>query len=141
MHRCASVARAGGGEPATNNNPTRCLTHRGAFTAPARPSPRRENLSLSVPDLLKTVKQFVQPDKHGQLDQMLNRYLSKELGKQQARMAPPIPPACRLISTVLLLPKILIMAVISSATTLDVPGAPSALCSLCATRMAPVNHR
>ena len=48
-------------------------------------------MSLSVPDLLKTVKQFVQPDKHGQLDQMLNRYLSKELGKQQARTAPPHP--------------------------------------------------
>jgi len=44
-----------------------------------------ENLSLSVPDLLKTVKQFVQPDKHGQLDQMLQRYLGKELGKQQVR--------------------------------------------------------
>jgi len=45
-----------------------------------------KNLSLSVPDLLKTVKQFVQPDKHGQLDQMLNRYLSKELGKQQLQL-------------------------------------------------------
>jgi len=43
----------------------------------------QENLSLSVPDLLKTVKQFVDPDKHGQLDQMLQRYLCKELGKQQ----------------------------------------------------------
>ena len=86
-------SRARAGEPATHTNSTRCLTHRGAFTAPARPSPRRENLSLSVPDLLKTVKQFVQPDKHGQLDQMLNRYLSKELGKQQARTAPPTLPA------------------------------------------------
>jgi hypothetical protein len=46
-----------------------------------------ENLSLSVPDLLKTVKQFVQPDKHGQLDHMLQRYLCKELGKQQVRAA------------------------------------------------------
>ena len=86
-------SRARAGEPATHTNSTRCLTHRGAFTAPARPWPRRENLSLSVPDLLKTVKQFVQPDKHGQLDQMLNRYLSKELGKQQARTAPPTLPA------------------------------------------------
>ena len=42
-----------------------------------------ENLSLSVPDLLTTVKKFVQPDKHAQLDQMLQRYLCKELGKQQ----------------------------------------------------------
>jgi len=42
-----------------------------------------ENLSLSVPDLLTTVKQFVQPEKHEQLDQMLQRYMQKELGKQQ----------------------------------------------------------
>ena len=46
-----------------------------------------ENLSLSVPDLLTTVKKFVQPDKHEQLDQMLQRYLCKELGKQQVRSA------------------------------------------------------
>ena len=44
-----------------------------------------ENLSLSVPDLLTTVKQFVQPEKHEQLDQMLQRYMQKELGKQQVR--------------------------------------------------------
>ena len=44
-----------------------------------------ENLSLSVPDLLTTAKQFVQPEKHEQLDQMLQRYMQKELGKQQVR--------------------------------------------------------
>ena len=43
------------------------------------------NLSLPVPDLLTTVKQFVQPEKHEQLDQMLQRYMQKELGKQQVR--------------------------------------------------------
>ena len=42
-----------------------------------------ENLSLSVPDLLTTVKQFVGPEKHPQLDHMLQRYMCKELGKQQ----------------------------------------------------------
>ena len=46
---------------------------------------RMENLSLSVPDLLTTVKQFVDPAKHEQLDAMLQRYMQKELGKQQAR--------------------------------------------------------
>ena len=46
-----------------------------------------ENLSLSVPDLLTTVKQFVNPDKHEQLDAMLQRYMHKELGKQQVRRA------------------------------------------------------
>ena len=45
-----------------------------------------ENLSLSVPDLLTTVKQFVQPEKHEQLDQMLQRYMQKELGKQQLQL-------------------------------------------------------
>jgi len=45
-----------------------------------------ENLSLSVPDLLTTVKQFVGPEKHPQLDQMLQRYLQKELGKQQLQL-------------------------------------------------------
>ncbi len=44
-----------------------------------------ENLSLSVPDLLRTVKKFVPDAKHNQLDQMLSRYLNKELGKQQVR--------------------------------------------------------
>ena len=44
-----------------------------------------ENLSLSVPDLLTTVKQFVQPEKHEQLDQLLQRYMQKEFGKQQVR--------------------------------------------------------
>ena len=42
-----------------------------------------ENLSLSVPDLLQTVKNFVGADKHGALDEMLKRYTSKQLGKQQ----------------------------------------------------------
>ena len=42
-----------------------------------------ENLSLSVPDLLQTVKNFVSADKHEQLDEMLKRYTSKQLGKQQ----------------------------------------------------------
>jgi hypothetical protein len=44
-----------------------------------------ENLSLSVPDLLQTVKNYVGEDKHGQLDEMLHRYTSKQLGKQQVR--------------------------------------------------------
>ena len=45
-----------------------------------------ENLSLSVPDLLAAVKQFVpEADKREQLDQMLQRYMQKELGKQQVR--------------------------------------------------------
>ena len=42
-----------------------------------------ENLSLSVPDLLQTVKNYVGTDKHEQLDEMLRRYTSKQLGKQQ----------------------------------------------------------
>ena len=42
-----------------------------------------ENLSLSVPDLLTTVKEYVDAEKHPQLDQMLQRYMCKELGKQQ----------------------------------------------------------
>ena len=44
-----------------------------------------ENLLISVPDLLTTVKQFVQPEKHEQLDQMLQRCMQKELGEQQVR--------------------------------------------------------
>ena len=57
-----------------------------------------ENLSLSVPDLLTTAKQFVEPQKHEQLDQMLQRYMQKELGKQQASSpccSGRAPPACR----------------------------------------------
>ena len=42
-----------------------------------------ENLSLSVPDLLQTVKNFVGADKHSALDEMLERYTSMQLGKQQ----------------------------------------------------------
>lgn len=42
-----------------------------------------ENLSLSVPDLLQTVKNYVGAEKHEQLDEMLRRYTSKQLGKQQ----------------------------------------------------------
>ena len=44
-----------------------------------------ENLSLSVPDLLQTVKNYVGQEKHNQLDEMLHRYTSKQLGKQQVR--------------------------------------------------------
>ena len=43
-----------------------------------------ENLSLSVPDLLQTVKRYVEPAKHEELDAMLKRYMAKELGKTQA---------------------------------------------------------
>ena len=44
-----------------------------------------ENLSLSVPDLLAAVKQFVpEADKREQLDQMLQRYMQKTLDKKQA---------------------------------------------------------
>ena len=53
-----------------------------------------ENLTLSVPDLLHKVKQFVTDDKHAQLDRMLQRYMHKELGKQQVR-APTRAPARR----------------------------------------------
>ena len=49
-----------------------------------------ENLSLSVPDLLQTVKNYVGPEKHEQLDEMLQRYTSKQLGKQQ------VGPPCHL---------------------------------------------
>ena len=45
--------------------------------------PLMENLSLSVPDLLQTVKNYVGTDKHEQLDEMLRRYTSKQHGKQQ----------------------------------------------------------
>ena len=46
----------------------------------------REYLSLSVPDLLTTLKhQCVQPEKQEQLDQMLQRYMQNELGKEQVR--------------------------------------------------------
>ena len=50
----------------------------------AVPDPK-EILFLSVPDLLTTVKQFLMPEKHEQLDQILQRYMQKELGKQQVR--------------------------------------------------------
>ena len=46
----------------------------------------REYLSLSVPNLLTTLKhQCVQPEKQEQLDQMLQRYMQNELGKEQVR--------------------------------------------------------
>mmetsp|Transcript_29238 Transcript_29238/g.51216 ORF Transcript_29238/g.51216 Transcript_29238/m.51216 type:complete len:118 (-) Transcript_29238:56-409(-) len=45
-----------------------------------------ENLSLSVPDLLKTVKKFVNTDKHELLDAMLQRYMRKDLCKQQLQL-------------------------------------------------------
>ena len=50
----------------------------------AVPGPK-EILFLSVPDLLTTVKQFLMPEKHEQLDQILQRYMQKELGKRQVR--------------------------------------------------------
>ena len=46
-----------------------------------------ENLSLSVPDLLQTVKKYVGPEKHENLDEMLQRYTSKQLGKPQVGRA------------------------------------------------------
>ena len=45
-----------------------------------------ENLSLSVPDLLQTVKTFVGADKHSALDEMLKRFTSRQLGKQQLQL-------------------------------------------------------
>ena len=51
-----------------------------------------ENLSLSVPDLLQTVKRYVEPAKHEELDAMLKRYMAKELGKTQVICGPPPPP-------------------------------------------------
>ena len=53
-----------------------------------------ENLSLSVPDLLQTVKHYVEPAKHEELDAMLKRYMAKELGKTQVICGPPPPPYC-----------------------------------------------
>ena len=50
----------------------------------AVPDPK-EILFLSVPDLLTTIKQFLMPEKHEQLDQILQRYMQKELGKRQVR--------------------------------------------------------
>ena len=40
-------------------------------------------ISLSVPVLLTTVKKLVPPETHEQLDQMLQRYMQREIGKQQ----------------------------------------------------------
>ena len=40
-------------------------------------------ISLSVPVLLTTVKTLMPPETHEQLDQMLQRYMQKEIGKQQ----------------------------------------------------------
>ena len=53
-----------------------------------------ENLSLSVPDLLQTVKRYVDEAKHEELDAMLRRYMAKELGKTQVdiRAAPAPTP-------------------------------------------------
>ncbi len=53
-----------------------------------------ENLSLSVPDLLQTVKRYVEPAKHEELDAMLKRYMAKELGKTQVICGPPPPFSC-----------------------------------------------
>jgi len=50
----------------------------------AVPDPQ-ESLSLSVPYVLTTVKRFLMPEKHEQLDQILQRYMQKELGKRQVR--------------------------------------------------------
>ena len=52
----------------------------------AVPDPQ-ESLSLSVPYVLTTVKRFLMPEKHEQLDQILQRYMQKELGKRQGRTA------------------------------------------------------
>ena len=42
-----------------------------------------ENPSLSVPDLLQTVKTYVSEDKHAQLDEMLSRYKLRKMTNQQ----------------------------------------------------------
>ena len=68
----------------------------------AVPDPQ-ESLSLSVPDLLTTVKRFLMPEKHEQLDQILQRYMQKELGKRQVRsfiagsVHPPMPSLARVL--------------------------------------------
>ena len=66
-----------------------------------------KNLCLSATDLLATVKQFVEPGKHDQLDDMLQRYMQKKIGKQQASMrlatAPTAPAAT---ARVFLLPEL-----------------------------------
>ena len=58
----------------------------------------REYLSLSVPNLLTTLKhQCVQPEKQEQLDQMLQRYMQNELGKEQVRSSScPVICGCSL---------------------------------------------
>ena len=53
------------------------------------------NLVLSVPDLISAVKQFVQPEKHEVLDQMLQRYMQKPHEKQQVALAVPCVPTHR----------------------------------------------
>ena len=55
-----------------------------------------KNFSLSVPALLTTIKQFVPPEKHEQLDQILQRYMQKELSKQQvcSSSSPVSTPPC-----------------------------------------------
>ena len=59
---------------------------RAAAAAPLTSEEAREYLSLSVPNLLTTLKhQCVQPEKQEQLDQMLQRYMQNELGKEQVR--------------------------------------------------------
>lgn len=42
-----------------------------------------------LPDLIATAKQFVQPEKHEQLDAILHRYMHGEIGKQQVHLLLP----------------------------------------------------
>ena len=48
-----------------------------------------ENLSLSVQNLLQTVKRYVESAAHEELDAMLASYMAKELGKTQVICGPP----------------------------------------------------
>lgn len=47
-----------------------------------------EPLSLSIPDLIRSVQRFLPQEKHALLEGMLDRYLRKELGKAQVRARP-----------------------------------------------------
>lgn len=42
-------------------------------------------VSLSVPELIRSVQSFLPTEKHDQLNDMLARYMRKELGKPEVR--------------------------------------------------------
>ena len=45
-----------------------------------------DNLTISIPDLISSVKGHCDHSKHAALDEMLRRYLDKEVGKQQLQL-------------------------------------------------------